>query len=508
MIARKSALIMATQVLNGILGYIAIFLVARYMNVADPDYALGVVAFAYGLVAIFHIFEDLGFNQAHVKRVSEGQDLGTCNGTFVALKVVLTAFMVVLLMGSVWFWKNVVGRGFESPQHETAVYVMLLYFVLWSVSQIMLQTFKARREIAKDQLPFFMETLFRVIATVYVVFAGYGVIALAWTYVVGEVAILLTSLYFFRGYPIKRPSWQYVKMYATFAIPLAIVVASTKVMTNVDKVLIQLFWGAAEGGNYFAIYRLSRFLDMATLAIGTLLFPTMSALHARTDLGGIKRLSYTAERYLSMVIFPIVFFMIFMARPVIHIMLSNKFYPAIPILQILPIFALFDALEKPYQMKLLGMSLPKFARNRVLLMVALNVALNILLIPRDIQMLGVRLAGMGAVGAAIATVIAYLAGLVYTRWVVWRVSRMAVNWRIGLHFLAALAMGLTLATLYQYFPVGRWYELAAVGLLGLGLYLGLLALMREFTRADLDLFMDTLNIRKMGRYVREELRGK
>lgn len=506
MIARKSALIIATQIANGILGYMAIFLVARYM--AMPDYALGVVSFAYGLVAIYHLFADLGFQNAHVKRISEGQDFETCMGTFAAVKVALTGLMTVLLVGSLFIWKHVIGRGLESPEHETAVYIMLVYFILWSLTLIMKTTFRAKKQTAKEQLPMFFETLGRVAATVYVIWAGLGALALAWTYVVGEVAVLASTAYFFRGNKIGRPSWEMFRKYAAFAVPLAIVAASTTIMTNVDKVLIQLFWGAVEGGNYFAIYRLSRFLDMATMAIGILLFPTMSALHARADLEGIKRLSYTAERYLSMVIFPIVFFMIFMARPVIHIMLSNKFYPAIPILQILPIFALFDALERPYQMKLLGMSLPTFARNRVLLMVALNVVLNLLLIPKDIQILGIKLAGMGAVGAAIATVIAYLAGLAYTRWVVWRVSGVTANWRIALHGVAATVMGIAVYYLNELvYPAVRWYGLLGYGLLGLGIYLGLLALMQEFTREDFDLFMDTLNVRKMFAYIRDEMKG-
>ena len=91
MIARKSALILSIEATNGILGYFAIFLVARYM--AMPDYALGVVSFAYGLVSIYNMFANLGFQNAHVKRVSEGQDFETCMGTFAAIKVALHQYV-------------------------------------------------------------------------------------------------------------------------------------------------------------------------------------------------------------------------------------------------------------------------------------------------------------------------------------------------------------------------------------------------------------------------------
>jgi len=497
---------MATQVLNGILGYLAIFMVARYMDA--PDYALGVVSFAYGLVAIFNVFGNLGFEHAHIKRISEGKDLAACMGTFVAVKMVLTGFMGILLVVCLLVWKYLLGRGFESPEHETAVYVMLLYFSLWSLTQIMRSTFRARRETAKEQIPMFFETLARVTATIYIITVGWGAVALAWTYVAGELAVFFTALLFFKGYSIGRPSWGYFKSYVQFALPLAFVVASTKIMTNIDKVLIQLFWNATEGGNYFAIFRLCRFLDMATLAIGTLLFPTISALHARNDSVGIKKLSLLSERYLSMIMVPIVFLMIFLSRPIIHVMLSNKFYPAVPILQILPLFVLFDAMERPYQVKLIGMNLPHFARNRILLMVAINVGLNLILVPKDIRFLGIDLLGLGGEGAAIATVVAYFVGLVYTRIVVWKVSGITVNFRIGYHFLAALIMGFVVSLLTEYYLIVRWYELAVFGLMGLGIYLSILLLVKEFTRSDFDLFMDTLNVKKMFIYIKEELSSK
>ena len=500
-------MILVIEAANGILGYVSLFLVARYM--AMPDYALGVVSFAYGLVSIYHLFANLGFQNAHVKFISEGQDFKTCMGTYAVVKILLTGLMTLLLVSSLFFWQHILGRGFESPEHESAVYVMLVYFILWSLSIIMKTTFQARKQTAKQQLPMLFETLGRVSATVYVIWAGLGPLALAWTYVIGEILVLSSLAYFFRGNTIGKPSWKMFKKYTVFAWPLAIVAASAIIMTNIDKVLIQLFWGATEGGKYFAIYRLSRFLDVATMAIGVLLFPTISTLYAKSDMEGIKKLSYTAERYLSLIIFPIVFGMIFLSKPVIHILLSNEFYPAIPILQILPIFALFDALERPYQMKLLGMNLPHFARNRILIMVVLNVGLNLLLIPQDIRVLGIDLFGLGAMGAAIATVVAYGVGLIYTRWVVWRVSRITVNWRIMLHGIAATVMGVIVYSLNEMvYPIARWYGLIVYGLLGLGLYLGILSLMQEFTRKDFDLFMDTLNIKKMVAYIRDEIGRK
>lgn len=501
MLARKSALIIATNVANGILGYVAIFFITRYMS---PN-SYGIMSFAYSFVALFTIIAQAGFDNAHIKRVSEGKDLGRCIGTFMVIRAGLTGLMVVVTVVSILIWTHIMGRGFETSTHELAVYVMLGYWVLHMLGVGITRTFRARREIVKEQIPLLFETLVRVAVTIYVALAGYGAIALVLTYIIGDIVFFLLTLYFLRGYPVKRPSWEYVRDYTVFAFPLVIVVASSLIMTNIDKVLIQLFWSAADVGYYFASFRLCIFVETFALSLGMLLFPTYSALHTSNNIHGIRRLTFQSERYLSMIVFPIVFGLVTLSEPATFILLSN-WTEAIPILRILPFFVLLMALEQPYQSQQLGMNRPKLARNRVVLMVVINVLLNFLLIPQDIQILGLELAGMGAMGAAIATVVAYAAGLFYSRYVALHLSGAKGNPRILLHLLAASGMALALYYLNSILYIARWYQLLGFGVLGLGIYLTILVLLKEFTKEDFKFLIDTLNIKKMFTYIRDEIR--
>jgi len=420
--------------------------------------------------------------------------------------------MTSAIIGVVLFWKIVMGRGFETPTHELAVYIMLGYSILHVLSRSFITTFQAKKEIAKAQIPLFFETLFRVAVTIYVALAGFGALALAFTYIIGDIAFFLSSFFLLRKYPIKKPSKSYLKDYTAFAFPMAFVVASTLIMSNIDKVLIQLFWSAKDVGYYFAAFNLSRFINVFTLAVGALLFPTFSTLHMNKNIIGIRKLTFQSERYLSMIVFPMVIGIVILADPAVHILLSNRYYPAVPILQILPFFALFAALERPYQSQFIGMNRPKLARNRIFIMVFLNIVLNILLIPKDIQMLGIDLAGMGATGAAIATVVSYAAGLVYSRVIAWKLTKIKGNPRILLH---AVAAGIMAAILYVLLyrlnmveSISRWYHLIGFAVLGFGIYMGILCLLREFSKEDFHFFIEILNIKKMFRYIYEEIRGK
>ena len=74
-------LLFTVENLNAILGWVAIMLVARRMGAGT----LGELAYALSLVGGFSFLAFLGFRMAHVKRVSEGMDLGRCIGTFLTM---------------------------------------------------------------------------------------------------------------------------------------------------------------------------------------------------------------------------------------------------------------------------------------------------------------------------------------------------------------------------------------------------------------------------------------
>jgi len=504
MIARKSALIIFIQILNGILGYIGLKFIALYMQ----PWEYGIIGFAYGFVALFSIFGKLGFDQTHVKRISEGKDFGICTATFAVIKTFLAGFLASFAILSIAVWKYVLGRGFESPLHEQAVYIMLGYFVLFTLTQIMISTFNARKEIAKAQIPLFLYTLIRIGATAFVALYGLGPLALAYTYLLGEIFHIIFAFVLFRRYPVGKPSLDCFKDYSKFAVPMAVATSCAIIMTNIDKVIIQLFWSATQVGEYFAVYNLSRYIILFATSVGLLLFPAISEHHAKNDIKKIRSLVLKSERYLSMIIFPIIIIMIVLAEPIIHILLSDKYMPALPVLQVLPLFTLMAVLTRPYTSQLVGMNMPHITRNRVIIMVVINVILNLALIPQDIKSIGINLAGLGAMGAAIATVVSYFVGLIYARVMVWKLTRVTGNIRILLHALAAGIMGFVLYQISNMFFIVRWHHLLGVALLGMGVYLSVLYLFKEFTKDDFSFFIDTLNVKKMFRYIKDEIKGK
>ena len=508
MIARKSAFIIGTHLLSGILGYAGLKFIALYME----PWEYGIVGFAFGFVALFSFFGDLGFGHAHVKRVSEGKNLATCIGTFVAIKTSLAGIFAGSVIISIAIWKYVMGRGFESILHEKAIYLMLAYFVLSTLTQTITYTFNAKKEVAKSEISLFSYSFVRMSATIVVAYSGMSVLVLAYTYVLGEIVHFVLAFLLFRNYPVGKPSKNYLKSYISFAFPMAIASVSTVIMTNIDKVIIQLFWGSQQVGEYFAVYNLSQFLVIFASAVGMVLFPTISEHYANNNIDAIRNLTLQAERYLSMIVFPIIILMVVLANPIIFILLSAKYAAALPVLYLTPFFILFVIMLNPYEKQLSGMNMPKLVRNRIVIMMIINVVLNLLLVPKDIQSIGLyNLAGLGATGAAIGTVVSYFVAFIYTRYTAFRVAKIKGNYKVIFHGIAAALMGTVVYYLTEYtdyITITRWYHLVIISLFGLTIYYGILYLLREFKKEDFYLFVDTLNIKKMYEYIAKEIKNK
>ena len=98
--SRKIALLFGAENINAIIGWIALLFVARKMGAG----ALGEFSYAISLVGGFTFIAFFGFRMAHVKRISEGLDLGKCIGTFFTIRVFLVSIMLLVFALFYWIW--------------------------------------------------------------------------------------------------------------------------------------------------------------------------------------------------------------------------------------------------------------------------------------------------------------------------------------------------------------------------------------------------------------------
>jgi O-antigen/teichoic acid export membrane protein len=499
-IGRKTTFTFIIKMSLTISSFVGFFFVARLMG---PE-VVGIIGFALGFVGIF-MASDYGFGMAHNKRISEGRNLSECLGAYVIIKSTLTSIMVALLLLSLFVWESVLGHGFENHIQKDVILVILVYYVLFSMSDISTQTFGGLRQSAKQQTPEFIGTFARMPFMIFVAMTALGVVVLASSYILTGIIMLLVGFYMLRKFEIKRPSKSLLKSYVHFAGPIAAMSIITTISLNIDKVFIQFFWNSAEVGYFYGVQRLTLIMLVISTSLTPIFFSSISYYHAKKFKRTIKRLVTMAERYLSMVVTPMVVFFIVLATPIIFILLSSSFLPGTQILIWLSFYCLIITLLQPYSYFLAGCDKPALVAKIGIFMSSSNLALLLIFVPNSL--FGIKLFGYGALGAAMATTISTFMGWITLKFYSRKVAGIRSSKRIVKHWVAGALMGAVLYFLTENFwTISRFYDLIIASIFALVCYLGFLALMKEFRKKELLYFIDILNLRKMAKYIGLELR--
>ncbi len=509
-ITRKTLLIMINFVLMGIIGIISWKCVSNMMPqpVEGIPNEVGIVTFAMGYAGMFSFITNLGFGAAHIKRISEGEDLGECIGTFLAIQGVLVTIFVITVVSAIFIWKDLLGRGFESGEQVYTIYIILGYFIANNLASVGLQTFVAKVEIAKNQLAILVAAAVQLIVTVIVVTSTDNVYLYAFTFVVGGAVNLCISFYYLLHFRIKRPSYRMFRSYLTFALPIFVVSALAVLPPHLDKVMIQLFWNSADVAIYFGGQKFSIYLLQIPAGLGMILFPTFSSLKSRGKGKKIRELTYYAEKLMTMIMAPICALFFVLALPIVTLLGSDGYSGSYLILQPLAIWGFFRSLSSPYRNLIMGVGKPKILAFISFIGVVAIIGFNLIFIPTDIQILGLKMLGWGPRGAAYATLISALVTFVLFRFFAYRYERVLINTKILKFILAALIMGCSIYLLNEYIPADNYLLFLLYSTAGGLIYITILIPIRAFNKDDIALFGNVLNPIIMIKYIKEELLNK
>ncbi|MCK5459335.1 MAG: polysaccharide biosynthesis C-terminal domain-containing protein, partial [Thermoplasmatales archaeon] len=318
--------------------------------------------------------------------------------------------------------------------------------------------------------------------------AAHAAGSLAMTYVFDMVIACFIGMWLLRKYPWKRPSWELFKSYFSFALPIMIISIIGVISLNIDKIMIGYFWTSIEVGYYFTMQQVLLLITILYSSINTVLFPTISEYHSTKNFEKIKQTTHLAERYISMVMIPPIVVIIVFAIPMINIMLSGAFLPAASVLIILTIYAFLFGIRIPYSSLISGINRPGITARIGVVICVTNITLNYLFIPKGglLSSFGIT----GPTGAAIATVLSCLIGFFGMRIAAKKLTGIKLlQSHTPRHVLAGLVMGGVLYCFNFLILEIHWYHLLGFAGLGLVVYLGILFVLREFKKEDLNFFL-------------------
>ena len=505
-LARKSFFSTLINLIGAVVAYLGIFTVSRFMP--SGEFTIGLIGFTVSYVGVYLPLSKLGFQGAHIKKVSEGADIGECNGAFLFITTILTALMTAFVFGTVFFWIYILHKGFETPLEVQGIWIMLAYSVINSFAGIPASTFSARREVVKSQIGTFVGHIVRVAAIVFVVFSRLSPIDVVWTYLIGGVASAAVTFYYFRGYPIRKPSRRIIHEYRKFADPLLLPSLIGLLPTSISVVLVELFWHLYGAGLFYAGYRITSVFVVLGGSVSSVIFPRISELHSLGKHVQIRESTRSSEYFLSFVLAPVSAFMLFFPEGILHVIMSNAFIGASGSLSILALWLYVSSISGPKSSLITGMNRPRISGQITLLSTAVSIGLMVIAIPDRIA--SIPLLGLGPAGGGV--------GLLGGAIVIYALSHHHARKLANTHFdpsvvyflLAASLSYALLIPLTYVLPMlhWAWYDGLIFAIAGILIYLAFSLALKIISPDDLRIYLDAVNPLAMRRYVMEELNSE
>jgi O-antigen/teichoic acid export membrane protein len=504
-ISRKTLLILINFVIMGIIGLIS----WKVISTNIPQSSIGTVRFAMGFIGMFSFITNLGFGASHVKKISEGEDIGRCIGTFLIIQLILILLFIGTTVGYIlFFWKFLLERGFQTMDHEPVIYLMLGYYISNNIAIVAGQTFVGKVQVAKYQIPVLVASIVQLGATIFIALQYDDPYWLAVTFIVGAFTNFVISFVMLSKFPIKAPTKRLLKGYFLFALPIFVVSALATIPPHVDSVLIQLFWDDVNVAIYRGGQVYSQYLIMISAGLGMILFPIFSKLKAQGDNTKIKDIIYRSERLITMIVGPLAAMLFALAIPVVTFLGSSEYRESYLVLQPLVVWAFMRAMISPYRNLIMGVGKPKVLAIVSIVGVLAIVVLDLIFIPTDIKMLDIKLLGLGPSGAAYATMLATVITFLMIRGFAFYYQRTFINLKMLKPMIISIISGVAIYLFNYYMPVQNFIFLALYGILGLLIYFDLMLITKGFTKEDKDLFFNVVNPKLMISYLKNELFGR
>ncbi len=358
---------------------------ARYLGPED----FGIFSFALAFVFFFDIVLDPGLYHLLIRQIARNrEETARYVRHAMAWKVVASPIAFALIAIGVHLLH-------DSTRVHYAVYVMAFAAVLKSAKDVYVTALVANERFGLNAISAFLERGGLLIAGVWVLVEGHGLIAFCWTF----VAVRAVDLVVIRQMTVKvragartAVDWGFLRSLIWAGAPIGALYVTLNLYNYIDTVMISVLRSQTETGWYGASFRVYEGLRMVPEVVGIVLLPLLSRAYARRD-ARLTQLVSTAYRYIVLLALLVSGVGVLLSADVISLAFGRDYEPAALALEILVVGMPFVFIVHFLQLAFIAMD-----RQALLLKVALvglvaNVALNAVVIPR-----------YGYVGAAVTTV--------------------------------------------------------------------------------------------------------
>ncbi|MEA3336210.1 MAG: lipopolysaccharide biosynthesis protein [Chloroflexota bacterium] len=310
------------------LGFAVTILLARLL--APEDF--GLLAIATLAINSMVFLQELGFGAALIYREEDVDTAATtAHWTIIASSLVL--------YGIVFLAAPLVALFFRSPEVTPVLRVLALTIVISSVSRVPLVLLSKELDFRRKVMPEFAAGVGGNFMALILALLGWGVWALVWGQVFG-MALSAVLAYRVSSW---RPKWGFHRKVFLELFGYGKHIAASQVLifgiTNIDDLFVGRMLGQETLGQYNLAYKVSNLpATNITRLVTRVTFPAFTKL--RGDVARMRNAFFRLVRYVSLLAFPVAIATILFAHDFVHIVLTDKWAPAIVPIQILAIYGL------------------------------------------------------------------------------------------------------------------------------------------------------------------------
>ncbi len=391
-VATSSAILLAENVVRMAAVAAVSFWIARALGPAQ----FGMLNFASSFMAIMLAVADMGMDVPVVLRLTNAPEPGALMGTALVMRVGASVLAFLLAVALAFGLKH------EDLTALKIALIVSLCIIAYSANALDLW-FKARTSAGAPALARTVATLLAVAAKVICLVLGLGVIALSWTIVLEAILAAVGLWWAFQWSiagapraalsfdaallrPLVRESGPY--FFSTVAILLYM---------KVDVVLLGYLSTNTQTGIYGLAQKLSEVIYVVPVVLIASAYPSLARRFLDDRAGGAHAEQMLFDLAVGGAIV-VVLASIALARPLIAGIFGPAYQPAVQIFYLHSWSCIAIAMNEARHRWLAAVSLQRYAPTVTAIGLFINVAMNLALIPR-----------LGALGAALATVVSYFA---------------------------------------------------------------------------------------------------
>lgn len=390
----------ASRMINLVTNGLLIILLGRYL--LGPD-GYGLLFLAISVVVVAQVVADLGLGRSVGRYVAEFKESDPSQ----IPHILLAGLGYRLLMIGVVCLALLAGRPLivdllAEPDLRILLLIGAPFLLFRSLKTFLVNAFQGFNRVEYSAIVGAVNNVGRVAFVVAFVSIGWGVAGALLGYVVGAAvatAIGLAILYtrFYRSYErAAAPEDGLRRRVLEYSIPLTASRSANIIDRRVDILLVGYFLNPVAVGFYTLGKQISEFVEAPAGSVGFALSPAYGEEKANDRLDRAARIYETSLRYVLLLYVPAAVGLVLVAEPAVLLIFGDEYAGAIPVVQILSVFALFKAVNSITTQAIDYLGRARFRALVKGITSVMNFGLNVLLIPT-----------MGVVGAAVATVFTF-----------------------------------------------------------------------------------------------------